>query len=261
MGSPPSSPAGSDPTGIDLSSVPACQDELLGLFDVLVDVIFCAKDLDGRYVAVNPAFVRRTGRRSRGEVVGRRASEIFPRAQAERYEAQDAEVFGAGEPLRDELELIRRENGELGWYLTTKLPVVDRATGATTGLVSVSRDLRTSDDDEVVASMARVVDHVRANLARRIPVADLAALAGCSPSQLERRMRKTFGLPPGKYLLRARVDRAAELLVGSDLPLAEVAVEAGFYDQADLTRHFARLLDETPAQFRAKQRALATPPG
>lgn len=233
------------------------QDELLGLFDVLVDVIFCAKDREGRYVAVNPAFVRRTGRRSKREVIGRRAGDLFAPAMAERYEAQDRQVFDAVQPLRDELELIRRENGSVGWYLTTKLPVVDADGGPPVGLVSVSRDLRTpSDDDVVVASLARVVDHVRANLTDRISVADLAEVAGCSPSQLERRMRKTFGLPAGKYVLRARVDRAAELLVGTDLPLAEVAVRAGFYDQADLTHRFARLTNETPAQFRARQHRL-----
>lgn len=233
----------------------ACQAELLGLFDVLVDVIFCSKDVEGRYVAVNPAFVRRTGRASKREVIGRRARDVFPPVQAERYEGQDADVLSTGQPLRDELELIRRENGSAGWYLTTKLPVTDRETGQRQGLVSVSRDLRTpSDDDVVVASLTRVVDHVRGNLSTKISVAELAAVAECSPSQLERRMRKTFGLPAGKYILRARVDRAAELLVATDRPLAEVAVEVGFYDQADFSNRFARLTNETPAQFRAKQR-------
>jgi PAS domain S-box-containing protein len=238
-----------------------CQEELLGLFDALVDVIFCAKDLAGRYVAVNPAFVRRTGRRSRREVIGRRAGDMFPPALAERYEDQDRMVLTSGEALRDELELIRRENGSLGWYLTTKLPVPDPATGEPAGLVSISRDLRTpSDDDVVMASLSRVVEHVRANLGSRITVADLAEVAGCSRSQLERRMRKTFGLPAGKYVLRARVDRAAQLLSSTDLPLAEVAVTAGFYDQADFTHRFGRLTNETPSQFRAKQQRLGDRP-
>ncbi|MEL6981382.1 MAG: AraC family transcriptional regulator [Actinomycetota bacterium] len=236
-----------------------CQAELLGLFDVLVDVIFCTKDLEGRYVAVNPAFVRRTGRSSKREVIGRRASELFAGAQGLRYEEQDEEVLRSGRPLRDELELVRREDGSPGWYLTTKLPVTDRETGQRRGLVSVSRDLRTpSDDDVVVASLNRVVDHVRGNLSAKITVAELAAVAECSPAQLERRMRKAFGIPAGKYVLRARVDRAAELLVTTDRPLAEVAVAVGFYDQADFSNRFARLTNETPAQFRAKQRQRRT---
>ncbi len=45
------------------------------------------------------------------------------------------------------------------------------------------------------------------------------------------------------------------LLADTDLPLATVAATVGFYDQSDLTRRFARLIGQTPAQFR-----LATQP-
>ena len=106
-------------------------------------------------------------------------------------------------------------------------------------------------------ALMRVVRHVRENLAETIRVADLAAAADLSPSQLERRMRRTFGLSAMQYVLRARCERAAELLADTELPLAEVAVIAGFYDQADLTHRFARLTNETPAQFRAHQRELS----
>ncbi|MEM7340104.1 MAG: AraC family transcriptional regulator [Actinomycetota bacterium] len=237
-----------------------CQSELVELFELLVNVMFCMKNRDGRYVAVNGAFVRRTGRASKRDVVGRRATELFSAPLAERYEQQDTQVLTTGRPLRDELELIRREDGTLGWYLTVKLPVVDRhadhssEASAPVGLVSVSRDLRTPGDDQSIESLGRVVAHVRDHMGSRIRVADLAAVADCSPAQLERRMRRTFGLSATKYVLRARVDRATELLVGTDRPLSEIAHTVGFYDQADFTHRFARLTNETPAQFRASHR-------
>ncbi len=235
-----------------------CQAELLELLDLLIDVIFCLKAPDGRYVAANAAFVRRTGRSSKRDVVGRRAVDLFLPELAERYEAQDERVLATGEALRDELELIRREDGSHGWYLTTKLPVrPDRATGRTTpaGVASISKDLRVPREDDIdVQALQRVVDHVRTNLTETIRVADMASAAELSPSQLERRMRRVFGISATKYVLRARVDRAAELLIDTDLPLAEIAQAAGFYDQADLTHRFARLTNETPAQFRVKGR-------
>lgn len=235
------------------------QPEIFELLDMLVDVMFCMKDTASRYLAVNLAFLRRTGRTSKREVIGSRAVDLFSAPLAQRYEEQDQTVFATRRPLRNELELIRRPDGGLGWYVTTKLPVVSRdGPGRLTGLVSISRDLRTpSADDSSAKALRRVVEHVRANLTETIRVAGLAAAAGLSESQLERRMRKTFGLSAMQYVLRARSERAAELLAETDLPLAEVAVLAGFYDQADLTHRFARLTNETPAQFRAHQRNLS----
>ncbi|MEM8904150.1 MAG: AraC family transcriptional regulator [Actinomycetota bacterium] len=234
----------------------ACQDELIELFGLLVNVMFCMKRTDLTYVEVNAAFVRRTGRRSKRDVIGRTAADLFVPELAERYEEQDARVFATGEPLRDELELIAREDGTLGWYLTSKLPVaaVD-APDELAGLVSVSRDLAVPSDEAIaMESLRSVVDHVGAHLDATIRVADLCAVASCSPDQLERRMKRVFGVTATQYVLRARVDRAAALLTDTDLPLPDVAVRAGFYDQADLTRRFARLTSETPARFRAERR-------
>jgi len=229
-----------------------CQDELLELYDLLVDVIFCMKQLDGRYVAVNRAFVRRTGRTSKRDVVGKRASDLFIPQLAERYEEQDQSVLLTGKPLRGELELIRREDGSLGWYLTTKLPAKGED-GATAGLVTLSRDLATPSDEGItMESLHRVVQLVQERLAEPLRVADLAAAAECSTASLERRMKKVFGVTATQFVLRSRVDRATRLLTTSATSLASIATEVGFYDQADFTRRFARLTNETPAQFRRR---------
>ncbi len=232
-----------------------CQDELLELYDLLVDVIFCMKEPDGVYVAVNRAFVRRTGRTSKRDVVGKRASDLFIPQLAERYEEQDQRVLATGKPLRDELELIRREDGSIGWYLTTKLPVKG-SDGTTAGLVTISRDLATPSDEGItMESLHRVVQLVQDRLAEPLRVADLAAAADCSTASLERRMKKVFGVTATQFVLRTRVDRATQLLTTSDTPLADIAADVGFYDQADFTRRFARLTNETPAQFRRRHSA------
>ncbi len=253
------------------------QNQLLEIFDVLVNVMFCVKNTDNRYVAVNSAFVRRTGRTSKRDVIGRMANELFSTELAERYEEQDAVVFSSGKALRDELELIRRPDGSLGWYLTTKLPIFGathsqpqdsqqqdsqpRDNPPVTGILSVSRDLETTALDSgeggegiAVASLSKVVLLVNQRFAHKLPIADLAEAADCSPSQLKRRMKRVFGLTPTQFVLRVRVDRAAELLRSTDVPLADIATGCGFYDQAEFTRKFARLTNETPARFRASHR-------
>ena len=115
------------------------------LHDVFVGlphVMFCVKDADGRYVAVNQAFVERAGR-SVEAVLGRTASELFPADLAASYEAQDRRVLATGEAIRNELELILRPDGSRGWYVSAKTRLFDDA-GDLVGLASVSYDLRSA---------------------------------------------------------------------------------------------------------------------
>ncbi|WP_402462745.1 AraC family transcriptional regulator [Isoptericola aurantiacus] len=234
----------------------ALSPELVALLDDLSTTMFCAKDVTGRYVLVNRTFVDRAHRRSPRDVVGRTSAELFAPELAERYEEQDDYVLQKVWPLRNELELIRRHGGAPGWYLTTKLPV--QRDGVVVGLVSTSRDLATQDvDDQVIGSLARVVQLVEGHLDGAVTLADMAAAAGCATGSLERRMRRVFGLTPKQFVLRARVDHATTLLTRSDLALAEVAVRSGFYDQPSFTRTFVRLTGETPSVYRRKGRALA----
>lgn len=225
--------------------------EMLVLMDELSATLFCAKDLTGRYVAVNQAFVNRTGERSRRAVIGRRSQDLFAPHLAEHYSLQDAAVLTSGQPVRHLLELVARPGGMPGWFLTAKLPV--RAAGAVVGLVSVSQSLA-SCDPAAVSSLTRVVDLTHDRFAERITVADLARAAGCSPSTLDRRMHKVFSLSPQQFVLRTRIDHAAALLTTGSLTIAQVATAAGFYDQAVFTRTFGRLTGQTPAQFRRSPR-------
>lgn len=224
---------------------------MLALMDELSGTMFCAKDTDGRYAAVNPVFVARTSERSRRAVLGRRAEDLFIPELAQHYTAQDALVLGSGRALRHLLELVRRPGGEPGWYVTSKLPVRDGTD--VVGLVSISQDLRTADPADVaVRSLSRVVALVEERLTEPLAVGDLARAAACSASTLERRMRRVFGLSPQQFVLRARIDHAAALLTTTDVPLADVAARSGFYDQAAFTRTFGRVTGETPTQFRRR---------
>ncbi len=234
-----------------LRASPALSRELVALFETLVNVMFCAKDVTGAYVEVNSAFVRRTERSSKRDVVGRRAKDLFAPERAELYEQQDTRVIEGEGPLVDELELIRRPDGELGWYLTTKRSVHNEI-GESLGLVSVSRDLEAPSEDAVgVASLQPLISYVRANLGKPLRSVELAEIVGCSPDQLDRRVRRVFGLSPKQYVLRVKVERAIELLSTANAPLVDVARMSGFYDQPDFSRRFVRATGRTPAEFRS----------
>lgn len=222
---------------------------ILELVDHLPGTMFCLKDADGRYLAVNPTFVARTNKRSRSEVIGKRASELFVKELAERYEEQDARVL-TGVSLFNELELIRAPGGPFRWHVTAKLPVRD-ADGTINGLVSMSQDVgEAALDDPAMTSLSAVVSYIHEHLAQPLTSSDLAAAAGCSSDTLERRCRRIFGRSPRQLILTTRIDAARALIAENELSLAEIAVACGYNDQAALNRTFTRVVGIPPGKYR-----------
>ena len=239
------------PDGPELSALAgALGPAVLDLVDHLPGTMFCVKGADGRYIAVNPTFVERTNKRSRAEVLGRRAGELFVAELADRYEEQDARVHLSGRPLFNELELIRAPGGPFRWHVTAKVPLRDED-GRVTGVVSMSQDVgEGAADDRTMTSLGAVVAHIRAHLGENVTSQDLARVAGCSVDTLERRCRRVFGRSPGQLILSTRIDVARGLLTGSDMPLAQIADLCGYADQAGFSRTFTRLVGIPPGRYR-----------
>ncbi|MCT1986433.1 AraC family transcriptional regulator [Dermacoccus abyssi] len=239
------------PDGPELSALAgALGPAVLELVDHLPGTMFCVKGADGRYIAVNPTFVERTNKRSRAEVLGRRAGELFVAELADRYEDQDARVHSSGRPLFNELELIRAPGGPFRWHVTAKVPLRDED-GRVTGVVSMSQDVgEGAADDRTMTSLGTVVAHIRAHLGENVTSQDLARMAGCSVDTLERRCRRVFGRSPGQLILSTRIDVARGLLTGSDMPLAQIADLCGYADQAGFSRTFTRLVGIPPGRYR-----------
>ena len=74
-----------------------------------------------------------------------------------------------------------------------------------------------------------------------------------SPFALLRAFRAETGLPPHAYLNQIRV-RLARRLLDDGLAPAVVAAEAGFADQAHLTRHFKRVVGVPPGAYQRERR-------
>ncbi len=231
---------------------------LAAVVDVLATtpgVMFCVKGLDGTYLSANQAFAERAGRAGPGEVIGRTAVELFPRTLAERYEAQDSTVIETGRPLTNELELITRADGTVGWFLTSKARWTDE-NGAPVGMVSVSVDLRAPADAAARhEQLARAVEYARRNHASAITVSELAGVAEMTVTQLERASRSILGLSPKQLIMRFRIEAALALLDTTDISIAEVASRCGYYDQSAFSRHFRRTVGASPAAHRRAVRA------
>lgn len=220
------------------------------LFAVLPDVMFCLKDADRRYRALNQAFAERTGIKDPRRLIGRRAEDFFPPALAEAYLDQDQQVLGGGNEIVDQLELSTNRDATQGWYLATKVPLHDR-NGTIIGLASVSRDLRAPrEGDAELAGIAKVAEHVRDHLDEQLRAAELAAIAKLTPTQLERRMRRVFQLSTTQFVRKSRIEHAARLLRDTRMAIADVALECGYGDQTALTRQFRSTVGMPPAAYR-----------
>jgi AraC family transcriptional regulator len=100
-------------------------------------------------------------------------------------------------------------------------------------------------------TLRAVLEYIHEHLDDALRLRDLAAVAHLSPYYFARRFKASTGLPPRRYVIARRVERAKQLLRGGDdLTLAQVAARSGFWDQGHFTRHFKRLVGVTPKHFR-----------
>ena len=224
------------------------------LFDRLPDIVFSVKDVQGRYVLMSEACVRRCGLKSKRDAVGRTAFDLFPRLMAERYVRQDERLFRTGRPIVDNLDLTVYRDGSHGWCITTKEPLRDRE-GRVIGLACLSKDLiEPSRDGLIDAGLSGAVDYMLEHYTEPLRTEDLARRAGLSETQFDRRMKKIFQLSATQYLIKTRIVHAARLLADTDTPVADVAQSAGFSDQSALARQFRQVMGYSPSEYRASTR-------
>ena len=106
---------------------------------------------------------------------------------------------------------------------------------------------------EAMPRFAPVLDYLRAHLAERLSLEQLAAVAGLSPFHFLRRFRDHYDVTPQQMLMALRLHQAKRRLAQGAAP-AQVAAETGLADQAHLTRAFARRYGVTPARYRKQLR-------
>ena len=95
-----------------------------------------------------------------------------------------------------------------------------------------------------------VTEYINDNLDQELSLAELSAIADLSQFHFSRSFRETTGLPPRKFLMKRRVEKAKLLLAESDIPIVEVGFQTGFKTQSHFTSLFRRLTNVTPRVWR-----------
>jgi AraC family transcriptional regulator len=96
----------------------------------------------------------------------------------------------------------------------------------------------------------RCLELVHARLSEDISLDELTAEARLSPFHFARMFKESVGVPPRVYLTQLRVEKACELLKGTDLPVTEIAYEVGCSTNQGLARVFLKHMRMSPIEYR-----------
>src|SRR5262252_1927831 len=116
-------------------------------------------------------------------------------------------------------------------------------------------------DPELLRRLLRAKDRMDGASHEEWPVRRLARVSCVSEAHFARSFKEAFGVPPHRYLLTRRVERAKALLRETDLPVTEIAFQTGWESLGTFGRTFRDVTGESPGAIRARERAAAHDPG
>lgn len=114
----------------------------------------------------------------------------------------------------------------------------------------------TAAPDARAETLRRLAERVKAKPADELDEAAEAKRLGLSPVHFRRLFAEHTGLPPHRFLVRARTAHAEVLLRTTELPLKAVAERCGFYDEYHFSRLYRRAYQVPPATYRRRVRLL-----
>jgi AraC-like DNA-binding protein len=116
-------------------------------------------------------------------------------------------------------------------------------------------------DPDLLRRLLRAKDRMDAASHEEWPVARLAEVSHVSEAHFARSFKEAFGVPPHRYLLTRRIERAATLLRDSDLPVTDIAFQTGWKSLGTFGRIFRDIIGATPSAIRLRARAEGGAPG
>ena len=104
-----------------------------------------------------------------------------------------------------------------------------------------------------LARLRRVTEYIHEHLDQHLTLAQLGAVVFMSPYHFARLFQHSTGLPPHRFVVRARIDHAATLLAAPDLSISQISRVVGFRSPSHFATVFHRIKGVTPSEYRARQ--------
>lgn len=108
--------------------------------------------------------------------------------------------------------------------------------------------------------LLRAKDRMDAASHEEWPVERLARVSGVSEAHFARSFKQAFGIPPHRYLLTRRIERAMALLRDTERPITEIAFDTGWESLGSFGRTFRDIAGASPRSVRARARAAPSMP-
>jgi transcriptional regulator GlxA family with amidase domain len=110
-------------------------------------------------------------------------------------------------------------------------------------------------DPELLRRLLRAKDRMDAASHEEWPIRRLARVSGVSEAHFARSFKEAFGVPPHRYLLTRRIERATAMLRDTDLAITEIAFQTGWSSLGTFGRTFRDVTGESPGSVRARAKA------
>lgn len=119
------------------------------------------------------------------------------------------------------------------------------------------KSVRSSPHPKLLRRLLRAKDRIDAASHEDWPVRRLARVSGVAEAHFARSFKLAFGIPPHRYLLMRRIERAIALLRDSELSITEIAFQTGWASLGTFGRTVHDILGETPGAIRSRGSAAA----
>ena len=236
----------------DLDGFTTSIQAIIPLLDLLSSTVFFVKNTQAQYVVVNQTLKTRLDVSNDRQIIGRTPAEMFGDKQGGEYMLQDLKVL-EGMPIVDKLELHTYPSGKLGWCVTHKIPIYNKA-NEVIAMVGVSIDIGNDDSYQLKnhEKLAVIINYMQDNAEYKIATSELANMVGLSVSRLERLFRSVLNLSPQQMLQKIRLEKAIKLLKTPNKSVIEIAIQCGYADHSAFSRQFKQLTGLSPSDFRKR---------
>lgn len=98
--------------------------------------------------------------------------------------------------------------------------------------------------------LSQATDYIQTHYREAIKINDIASYIGIDRSYLTNIFKNSLGLSPQEYLLQFRLNRACELLQGTDEKISYIALDVGYADAMAFSKIFRKYKGMSPSEFR-----------